>query len=240
MDKKIFIVNYLGDSITVYDPENEIIENLPCGGMHPSSIEFNKEKNLLYVANMETNNIAIIDLAAKTIKNRIKVGKWPADIYLSSDKYLYVCCKYTNTIEIIDAEREKHIFTKVHTGISPTQILPINKKELAVLNEWEYVFNYKSTIVLFNRLTYKVNESIKVDGGIFYGVISKSNRYMIISVPLKDKIIFVDIKARKKIHELNLEDDTPKYLALSEDGRQLFISAQNSKKLIIVELRDFS
>ncbi len=239
-NKKIFIVNYLGNSITVYDLENEIIENLPVSGQHPSSIEFNKEKNLLYVANMGTNNITIIDLITKTIKNKIKVGKWPADIYLSPDKYLYVCCKYTNTIEIIDAEREKHIFTKVHTGISPTQILPINKKEFAVLNEWEYVFNYKSTIVIFNRLNYKVKESIQVDGGIFYGTISKSNKYMIISVPEKDKIIFVDVKARKKIHELNLEDDTPKYLALSEDGKQLFISTQNSKKIIVIDLKDFS
>lgn len=239
-DKKIFAVNNLGNSITIYDPNNETNENISCGGLYPSSIEFNKWKNLLYVSNMGSDNIAVIDLNTGVLKNKIKVGKWPADIYFSQEKYLYVCCKYTNTIEIIDAEKEQHIFTKVHTGISPTQIIPISKKELAILNEWEYVFNYKSTIVLFNKVNYKVNESIKVDGGIFYGVVSKSQRYLIISVPVKDKVIFVDIKARKKIHELNLEDDTPRYLALSEDGKQLFISAQNSKKIIVVDLKDFS
>lgn len=66
----------------------------------------------------------------------------------------------------------------MQTGISPTRILPLNNKELVILNEWEYVFNLKSTIIIFDRADYKVNNSIKVDGGIFDGVVSKSKKYI--------------------------------------------------------------
>jgi hypothetical protein len=128
----------------------------------------------------------------------------------------------------------------VQTGISPTKILPLNNKELAILNEWEYVFNLKSTIIIFDMYNYKINDSIKVDGGIFDGTLSKSKKYIYVSVPAKDKILFVNIKSKQKVHELNLEDDIPRYLAISEDGKQLFISAQNSKKLIIIDLKGFN
>ena len=240
-NKKIFISNYLGNSITIYNPEDDTSQNIQSGGLNPCDIEINKEKRLIYVANMSSNNVTVIDLNGNKIKTKISTGKWPSDLYLSQDnRYLYVTCKYTNTIEIIDAENEKHIFSKVQTGISPTKIIPLNNKELAVLNEWEYVFNLKSTIIIFDMYNYKVNDSIKVDGGIFDGTLSKSKKYIYISVPTKDKILFVNVKSKQKVHELNLEDDIPRYLAISEDGKQLFISAQNSKKLIIIDLKGFN
>lgn len=240
-NKKLFISNYLGNSITIYNIEDGSAQNIQSGGLNPCGLEINKERKLIYVANMSSNNVTVIDINEKKIKTKIATGKWPSDLYLSQDnKYLYVTCKYTNTIEIIDVENEKHIFTKVQTGISPTRILPLNNKELVILNEWEYVFNLKSTIIIFDRANYKVNNSIKVDGGIFDGVVSKSKKYIYVSVPAKDKILFVNVKSKRKVHDLNLEDDIPKYLAISEDGKQLFISAQNSKKLIIVNLKDFN
>lgn len=69
-------------------------------------------------------------------------------------------------------------------------------------------------------------------------MLSKSKKYLFISVPLKDRVVFMDIKKRCRVHKLIFKDDIPKYLALSKDGSTLYVSAQQSKKLYVVSLND--
>lgn len=235
----VYSANKNSSNITIYDLLNDVTTNIQSGGQHPSALVLNDEKKLLYVANTGSSNISIIDLVNKQIKSKINTEKWPSDILLTKDnKYLYVPCKYTNVIQLIDAEKEKCLFTKIEAGISPVQLIDLNKRHITIINEWEYSFNEQSTINFFDKKDYKLKYNIRVDGGIFRGTLSRSKQYFYITVPTRDKIIFVDIKKRRKIFEITKKDTTPRYIALSQDGNEIFISCQTSKEIIKIKAND--
>ncbi len=238
---KLYSANKMSDTITIHDLETGKGVNIATGGIYPSAIALNQARGELYAANLGSNSVSIIDIASNTpaVKAVIKTGKWPSDLYVAPDnRYVYVCCKYTNTVQIIDAEKQLPVFTKVDTGTSPSQLLPINNTDIAIINEWEYAYNHSSSVIVFNRVSYALEYDIIVDGGIYQAALSKSRRYMYISVPLKDKIIFVDIKKKQKVYEIQFKDDLPKYLSLSADGSLLYAATQQSKKLFMIKLND--
>ncbi|MEI7541922.1 MAG: beta-propeller fold lactonase family protein [bacterium] len=236
----LFSANKNSNTITIHNLENAKAVTVYSGGSFPCALAVNHKKNLLYVANMGSNNVSILDLSSKevNVENKIAVGKWPSDLYLSPDnRYLYVCCKYTNTIQVIDVEKEQLILTKVNTGISPSEMVAISNRDIAIINEWEYAYNHQSTILVFDRINYNLKYDMMVEGGIFDAVLSKSKRYMYISVPVKDKVIFVDLKQKRTIFELNFKDDTPRWLALSTDKKTLYVATQHTGKIFTVALR---
>lgn len=235
----LYSANKSANTVTIHNLETGKGIDINSGGAYPCSLAVNQQKNRLYVANLGSNNVAVVDLSAPTITvvKKIPVGKWPSDLYLSPDnRYLYVCCKYTNTIQVIDAEKEQPVFTKVDTGISPSKMVAISKREIAIINEWEYAFNHQSTIIVFDRLNYNLEYDIMVEGGIFDAVLSKSKRYMYVTVPLKDKVLVVDLKKRETVFEMIFKDDTPRWLALSVDKRTLYVAAQHTGKIFTVAL----
>jgi DNA-binding beta-propeller fold protein YncE len=239
--KKLFSANRLSDSVTVHDIEKGTGVNVNSGGVYPSAVLYNQAKKELYAANMGSNNVAIIDLSSPTInvKALIPTGKWPSDLFLAPDnRYIYVCCKYTNTVQVLDTERQLPVFTKIDTGISPSQLLPIGEKHIAIINEWEYAYNHMSSIIVFNYATYALEYDILVDGGISRAVLSKSRNYMYISVPMKDKVIVVDIKKRQKAFEINFNNDQPSDLAISKDGKTVYAAARQSKKIYMISVND--
>jgi len=238
---KIYIANKRSNTITIYNKITGKSADIRTGGRRPSAICVSTGEERLYAANTGSSSVAIIDLLTNKRIKRIYTGKWPSDLYLApDDKLLYVSCKYTNTVEIIDAVKKHHLFTKVDTGVSPIKIIPLNKKEIAILNEWEYAFNHKSTIIIFDTGEYALKRSIMTPGGISGGAISKSKKYLYISSCLREKLFFIDIEAGKKVFELDIKGGTPKKMALSEDGKTLYVAAPGSKKIIIISVNGLS
>lgn len=235
----VYSANKGSSNITIYDLLNDETVNIKSGGQYPSALALNNAKKLLYVANIGSSNICIVDIMNKEIKSKINTEKWPADILITKDnKYLYVPCRYTNVIQLIDVEKERCLFTKIEAGISPTQLIELNKRYIAIINEWEYSFNQQSTINIFDKKEYTLKYNIMVDGGIFRGALSKSKKYLYVTVPTKDKIIFVDINKKSKIFEITKKDATPKYIAVSLDGADIFVSCQTSKEIIKIKAND--
>ncbi len=235
----VYSANKSSSNITIYNLANGETTSMSSGGQYPSALALNSEKKLLYVANAGSSNIAVIDIKNKEIKSKINTEKWPADILITRDyKYLYVPCKYTNVIQLIDAEKERCLFTKIETGVSPTQLIELNKRYIAIINEWEYSFNQQSTINVFDIKDYDLKYNIRVDGGIFRGVLSKSKKFLYVTVPLKDKIIFVDVDKKRKVFEITRKDSTPKYIAISPDGNYVFVSCQTSKEIIKIRVNE--
>ncbi|MCE5301053.1 MAG: beta-propeller fold lactonase family protein [Spirochaetia bacterium] len=237
--RSIITANRTSNSVTIHDLRTGKSEQVQSGGEYPSAVAYNPARNEVYVTNIGSNNVAVIDLSGNTpeVVARILTGKWPSDLYLAPDnRYLYVSCKYTNTVQIIDTQRRLPVFTKVDTGISPSRLLPISKREIAVINEWEYAFNRSSSILIFNRINYGLEYDILVDGGIFDAALSKSGRYLYVTVPPKDKVIFVDLKKREKVYELKFRDEIPKWLTVSKDGRTLYVATQQSKRIYYISV----
>ena len=238
-DKKIYVANKGSRSITVYDQTADKSENYKCGGGQPAALA--RDNTTLFCANAGSDNVSFIDLCTMKVMKTIATGKWPSFLYFFPQaKNLYVACKYTNTIDVIDIEKEKHVFTKINTGISPVKIIPLRNGELAVLNEWVYAFNNKSAVIFLDMKTYAVKRSINVTGGLCDGILSKSGNYLYISDPVSDTLKFIDIKTKKQLQAIGAPGAVVKWLALSQDGKYLFVSCQGQKKILIIAVRGLS
>ena len=239
---KLYIANKSSNSITVHDMITGKSIQAASGGEAPCALALDPARGLLYAANTGSSNLSVINLQGADIrvKEKIPVGKWPSALYLSPDRrYLYVLCKYTNTVQVIDTVKDEPVFTRIDTGISPLRFVPVSGRDIAIINEWEYAFNHQSSIILFDRVNYKMEYDIMVDGGIFDAVLSKSRKYLYVSVPLKDEIIFVDIKQRKTVFTMSLKNYLPKYLCLSKDGRTLFAACQQSRVIARIAVNGY-
>ncbi len=236
----IFIANEKNASVTFYNRALDTAESIDCGGEYPFDLEYNQAKDLLYVSNTGSGNVAVISVRARAVKNRIQTGKWPSGLYLTPDaRHLYVACKYTNTVQMIDTENERMLFTKIDAGVSPVQLVPLGSGRIAIINEWEYSFNQKSSILLFNTGDYSIKSAIGTEGGIEHAVLSKSRKFMYVSVPLKDKVIFIDMEKGRVDHSIYLRNAVPKWLALSRDGSELYVSAPNAGRIYTIELNGY-
>jgi len=172
------------------------------------------------------------------VTGRIESGKWPSALFLSPDgKYLYITCKYTNTIEVAETEKRQIVFTRAQTGTSPVALLQMNKRELAVVNEWEYSYNGKGSVTVFDMAQYRITDSIIVPGGPSGGAVSRSKRHIFLSIPLKDEVVSVNVKTGQAEYTIKLDAGTlPGNMAFSKDGRKLFVASRKENKLMVIQV----
>ena len=235
----IYITGKLDDTLTAYNAVTGESSVMKVQGKTPLAVAVNPEQARAYTANSGSSNVSIIDLEQLSVIGKVDTGKWPSDVLLSSEgDKLYTACKYTNTIQVIDALKGKNLFTKIETGVSPVKLLPFGRRLVAVIHEWEYAFNHKSSVIFFDTESYTVMSSIITDGGIFDAAASKSRKYIYLSVPLKDKIIFVDAVKKIKTAEIYIKNSLPKALAVSRNGALLFAASQGSKRITVIKVND--
>ena len=137
----VYITGKLDETLTVYNSVTGGTYTLKVQGRTPLSVAVNPEQTRAYTANSGGSNVSIIDLEKREVAGKVETGKWPSDVLLSSDgKKLYAACKYTNTIQVIDPEKGKNLFTKIETGVSPLKLLPFGRRLVAVIHEWVHQY----------------------------------------------------------------------------------------------------
>jgi len=237
-DKKIISADRLSGTVTVYDTVSKETYSISTGGQFPAAVVYDAKKGLIYSANMGSSSISVIDTAQKKVTGKIQSGRWPSSLFLSPDgKYLYITCKYTNTIEVAETEKRQIVFTRAQTGTSPVALLQLNKKELAVVNEWEYSYNGKGSVTVFDMVQYRITESIIVPGGPSAGAVSRSRRHIFLSVPLKDEVVSVNVKTGRTEHTIKFESGAlPGNMAFSKDGRKLFVASRKADKITVIQV----
>ncbi len=236
--KRLYISSMAGGSITAYNIDTKKTWPIKIGGQGQSALALSKDCGKLYATNMKSSSVSVLDLTSLKVTNKITTGRWPSDITVSPDgKYLYVICQYTNTFEVVDLDSEQPVLTKINTGVSPVSMALIGKNKVAVVNEWEYAANHKSAVVIIDTKDgYNVEKSLLVDGGVYCGLTSKSREYIMLSVPSKDKVIFVNLRTGKKKYELYFKDYYPKYMTLSPGGGMLFVACPQAKKIMLINI----
>ena len=231
-DGKLYIANNRGANVTIYDIKEQQTVDIRTRGTYPAAVALSGDKKKLYAANMGSSNVSVIDLEKKESVRRVGTGKWPSGLYMDEEGvYLYVACKYTNTIEIIDTRTDELILTKIDAGISPADLMPINKTDILVISEWEYSYNQKSSIVVMDKRDFSIKRTIMTEGGAPAGIVSKSRKYIYLAIPLKDMVVFMDYESGKEVHRIVFEDRMPRWMSLSPDGKSLYVTTQKDRMI---------
>jgi len=102
-----------------------IIKRIEVGKM-PSQMAISKDNNCLFVSNMGSGDIYIIDLNRLQVKNKIRAGNMSGGIDKIDGNYIIVANNQDNNISLIDLKYLK-VLKSIKIGMEPTSVLFINK-----------------------------------------------------------------------------------------------------------------
>ncbi|WP_291632988.1 YncE family protein [Clostridium sp.] len=161
-DNKAYVICGDSDDIIVFDLEKRtIVEAIQCGNL-PHSIYICKRKNIIIVANMNSDSITIIDCAINGKVKNIRVGSYPTKALITPDgNYILVCESNIGTdnkgsISIISL-KNYNVLYKIPVGNSPV--------DMYCNERYCYISNFgEGTVSKVDINNYKEIKKIKVGG----------------------------------------------------------------------------
>ncbi|MBU3156074.1 YncE family protein [Clostridium estertheticum] len=201
-DNKAYVICGDSDDIIVFDLEKKnIVEAIPCGNS-PHSIYICKKKELIIVANMNSDSITLIDCAQNGNIKEIRVGAYPTKAVITPDgNYILVCesnigMDNKGCINIISL-KNCNVLNKIPVGNSPV--------DMYFNGEFCYVSNFgDGTVSILDINKYKEIKRIEV-GGMPRGIL-EDEKYLYVGDNYNNLLFRIDkITENKKAISIGTE-----------------------------------
>ena len=187
-DNKAYVICGDSDDIIVFDLEKKhIVEAIPCGNL-PHSIYICKRKNLIIVANMNSDSITIIDCAQNGNIKNIRVGAYPTKALITPDgNYILVCesnigMDNKGSISIISL-KNYNVLYKIPVGNSPV--------DMYCNERYCYISNFgDGTVSILDINNYKEIKKIKI-GGMPRGIL-EDEKYLYVGDNYNNLLFRID------------------------------------------------
>lgn len=193
-DNKVYVICGDSDDILVFDLDKKhIVEAIPCGNL-PHSIYICKKRNLIIVANMNSDSITIIDGAENGNIKSVRVGAYPTKAVITADgNYILVCesnigMDSKGSISIISL-KNLNVLYKIPVGNSPVDMY-FNER-------FCYVSNFgEGTVSIVDINNYKEIKKIEV-GGMPRGIL-EDEKYLYVGDNYNNLLIRIDKRNENK------------------------------------------
>ncbi|MBX4263876.1 YncE family protein [Clostridium estertheticum] len=201
-DNKAYVICGDSDDVIVFDLEKKnIVEAIPCGNS-PHSIYICKKKDLIIVANMNSDSITLIDCAQNGNIKEIRVGAYPTKAVITPDgNYILVCesnigMDNKGCINIISL-KNCNVLNKIPVGNSPV--------DMYFNGEVCYVSNFgDGTVSILDINKYKEIKRIEV-GGMPRGIL-EDEKYLYVGDNYNNLLFRIDkITENKKVISIGTE-----------------------------------
>ncbi|MCB2360185.1 YncE family protein [Clostridium estertheticum] len=201
-DNKAYVICGDSDDIIVFDLEKKnIVEAIPCGNS-PHSIYICKKKDLIIVANMNSDSITLIECAQNGNIKEIRVGAYPTKAVITPDgNYILVCesnigMDNKGCINIISL-KNCNVLNKIPVGNSPV--------DMYFNGEYCYVSNFgDGTVSILDINKYKEIKRIEV-GGMPRGIL-EDEKYLYVGDNYNNLLFRIDkITENKKVISIGTE-----------------------------------
>lgn len=110
--------------VCVISKENFRVQKYIEVGRAPVKMETSQDNNKLYVTNMGSNDIYIIDLLRFKVEKRITAGNMTSGIRLGDGDYIYVTNIEDSNVSVIDTKKALVVDT-IEVGSEPTSMIYI-------------------------------------------------------------------------------------------------------------------
>lgn len=182
------------DSLMMFDLDKErICQEIPCGNL-PHSITINSEKEMILIANMQSDSLTLIDCIDKGWSKEIKVGAYPTKaIFTLDNEYILVCesnigSYYKGTIGIIHIKSLRTV-SRITVGNSPVDIFCDER--------YCYVSNFgDGTISIIDINNNREIKKINI-GGMPRGIV-KLGKFVYVGDNYNNTLMQIDIKNEGK------------------------------------------
>jgi YVTN family beta-propeller protein len=178
-----------------YDGRDPVlVKRLPLEVM-PSHLAFTSDSKTVFVSLQVSGEVAAIDLPSQTIKWKIKVGKVPAGLWLTSgDQYLLAGLTGDDCVAVIDWRHRKVVKT-IQTGKGAHNFRSLDDgRHIAVSNR------VASTISIIDEKTLTNVGNI---GGLLPGPddmeLTADKKYLWVTFRFAKKVGIIDLASRKLI-----------------------------------------
>jgi len=126
-------------------------------GIMPTSLASDPNTNTIYVANLRSNSVSVINGFTDTVVKNIMVGNSPTSVAVNPNtEKIYVANRDSNTVSVIDGST-KNVVTNITVGSSPNAIA-VDPQE-----GWIFVTNlHSNSVSVINGFTDTVVKNIMV------------------------------------------------------------------------------
>ena len=124
----------------------------------PVGLTVDSKRNILYVANQDSNTVSVVDTERNVTIKTIPVGRNPIDIAFNADKeIIYVANSGSNTVSVVDTRNSTNLIEPIKVGQRPWGLAYDNRSLLYVGNMDE------NTVSVINTNTGGVVGTIRFD-----------------------------------------------------------------------------
>ena len=121
---KVYVSNYLGNSVSVIDAATNTVTTSVAVGLAPAGIAVSPDGTQVYVVNQGLNSVDVINVALDSVIDSLSVGNGPESIAISSDgQRAYVTNATDNTVTQLGGSKTLTI-AKAGTGIGTVTSSP--------------------------------------------------------------------------------------------------------------------
>jgi YVTN family beta-propeller protein len=219
------------------EPTGQLDETIDKSKVWWSGIAYHPKKDLLYAANRGTNaepsNIVVFDTKTRQIVTRIPVDVNPYELVFTPDgKTLFVSNWASNSVSVIDTDRNRVVGT-IDVGANPNDMKLSNDGRLFVAcsnDNTVHVIDTKTRRkieVLSTTVTPQAPEGSTPDAL----TIDSTRHILYVANADNNDVAVVNIADRKHSEVLGFIPTGwyPSALALSRDGRKLFIGTSKGE-----------
>nr|BAL58745.1 surface antigen gene [Candidatus Acetothermum autotrophicum] len=191
----------------------------------PSGIAITPDNRRAYVANLNSNNVIVVDIQTARAGEIIQVGRRPLGVAISPDgRFVYVANVNDNNLSVIDTQINK-VIKQIPVGKAPYGVT------VTADGAKIYVSNLNSnTISIIDAHTLEVIGEIQVEAPSAM-VISPDGRYAYVA---SYDVVVVDLRARRVIDTIKVkqpwEPQSPPWpwrLAITPDGQLVYATIQH-------------
>lgn len=193
----------------------------------PSGIAITPDNRRAYIANLNSNNVIVVDIQAARAGEIIQVGRKPLGVAINPNgRFVYVANVNDNNLFVIDTHTNK-VIKQVSVGQAPYGVT------VTADGAKIYVSNLNShTISIIDANTLGVIGEIQVEAPSAM-VISPDGRYAYVA---SYDVVVVDLHSRRVIDTIKVkqpwEPQSPPWpwrLAITPDGRLVYATIQDPR-----------
>jgi PQQ-dependent catabolism-associated beta-propeller protein len=226
--KRLFVACSDGNHIAVWDiASRKLVDKLDVGA-DPEMFDISPDGKMLYASNEEDSALTAYDLAARRKLFEVKVGGEPEGVKVSADgKTVYVTSEVASMVHVIDVASRK-VVKNIAVGKRPRRFL-LTPTQLWVSNE------LGASVSLIGLAGHAVQGTIDFKPpGMRSEDVTPVGKTAYVGLGRANHVAVVDVASRQ-VRGYVLVGKRAWGLALSRDGRRLYVANGLSDDMTIVD-----
>lgn len=203
-DGNTVVVSNSGDNtISIINRANGESETVSVGEF-PHGARISPDQQFVYVANMESADMSIVDLEAKEEVNRIDVGNGAVQTGFSHNgEYAFVGLHLDNQLAVVDVATQE-LIKKIEVGVGPVQMYASYDDRYVIVANQGSENSPSDTISIISIETLEVVKELQLGQGAHGIVISKDSRYAFVTNMFEDTISVVDLETLEETTRIDV------------------------------------